>query len=61
MLLQFVHLWDQTVVAGAPLMDWLKALGIWVVLSGLFIGLRWILANRLVAFAQPPGPSWMTS
>jgi len=52
MLLQFVHLWDQTVVAGAPLTDWLKALGIWAVLSGLFIGLRWILANRLAALAQ---------
>ena len=52
MLLQFFYQGEPIVVAGALLVDWLKALGVWAALSGLFIGLRWVLANRLTALAQ---------
>ncbi|SHK97034.1 mechanosensitive ion channel family protein [Rhodothermus profundi] len=42
----------QTLIAGAPLVAWLKAIGIWAVLSVIFIVVQRVLARRLEALAK---------
>ncbi len=42
----------QTLIAGAPLLAWLKAIGVWAVLSVVFIVIQRVLARRLEVLAQ---------
>lgn len=42
----------QTLIAGAPLIAWVKAVGVWAVLSVVFIVLQRVLARRLEALAR---------
>lgn len=43
--------WEQTVIAGAPLLDWIKALGMWGALSVAFIVLQRVLVGRIEVLA----------
>jgi len=39
----------QTMLAGAPLLEWLKAIGVWAALSVVFIVGQRVLAGRIEA------------
>ncbi|BBM69098.1 mechanosensitive ion channel family protein [Rhodothermus marinus] len=41
----------QTMIAGAPLLEWLKAIGVWAALSVVFIVVQRVLAGRIEALA----------
>ncbi len=41
----------QTVIAGAPLLAWIKAIGVWAALSVVFIVVQRVLAGRIEALA----------
>src|SRR5690554_6921262 len=41
----------QTMIAGAPLLEWLKAIGVWAALSVVFIVVQRVLASRIEALA----------
>ncbi|MDQ7040322.1 MAG: mechanosensitive ion channel family protein [Rhodothermus sp.] len=44
--------WGQTMIAGVPLLDWLKALGVWATLAVVFISIQRILTRKLEVLAK---------
>ncbi|GIV62517.1 MAG: hypothetical protein KatS3mg044_1383 [Rhodothermaceae bacterium] len=50
-MMQQMTSWMDTLIAGAPLIEWVRAIGIWALLSVVFIFVQRVLTRRMDALA----------